>query len=288
MSGPVERVAIIGLGMIGGSLARDLSDRGVRVSGFDLDEPTLVAAREAGVVSDVLDDHDANDPAQIVVLAVPVTAAASVFQRFEKTCRRALLITDVGSTKVAVQGAAERAGLAETFVGTHPLTGDHRSGWQASRSGRFTGARVFLCAASTTRRPAIVLAESFWRTLGATTEFMTPEDHDGLLAWSSHLPQFVSCALATALFEAGVHRSELGPGGRDATRLAGSSPDVWTAIADDNRVRLGSALEAVESSLRAIRAAVQARDLERVRAYLEISQQWFDALPANPHVRTDG
>ncbi len=281
MNVPADRVAIIGLGMIGGSLARDLSERGVQVLGFDQDVETLAAACRAGVVSRVLDEDAANDPPEIVVLAVPVTAAAAVMRRFGWACRQAALVTDVGSTKVAVQVIAEQEGLMRTFVGAHPLAGDHRSGWPASRAGRFAAARVYLCAGEATDRSAIARAASFWSALGAVPEFTSAQVHDNLLAWSSHLPQFVSCALATALCEAGVHRSALGPGGRDATRLAGSSPDVWTAIAEENQVPLTRALEAVEASLRAIRAAVQARDSEGVRAYLEISQQWFEAAPSD-------
>lgn len=274
-----QRVAIVGLGLMGGSIARDLASRGVRVLGYDRDPLVVESALSAGVVHGRIDEDAVSEGVDVVVLAVPVTAAADAMSRFAALCRTARLVTDVGSTKVGVAALAERAGLGSRFVGGHPLAGDHRSGWQASRAGRFAGARVFLCPSREASSAAIELAEGLWQLLGARTERIAATEHDALLAWSSHLPQFVSCALAAALYEAGIARSELGPGGRDATRLAGSSPDVWTAVATENASLLTAALRSLEARVRAIRSAIETSDAESVRSHLEIAHEWFDAAP---------
>ncbi|MFN8582531.1 MAG: prephenate dehydrogenase [Gemmatimonadaceae bacterium] len=278
------RVAIIGLGLIGGSIARDLAARGVSVVGHDRDPGAVHDALMSGVIEASFDESYEGAAPDVVLLAVPVTAASAVLQRYAKACRAARLVTDVGSTKGAILAAAADAGVQAQFVGSHPLTGDHRSGWTASRTGRFVGARVFLCPAEKAEATAIDLASSLWRLVGAAPELIRAEEHDALVAWSSHLPQFVVCALASTLYEAGVARSELGPGGRDTTRLAGSSPDMWTAIADENRDALTHALDGFQARLRAIQTALANHDHESIRSHLEIAREWFDgsSIPKRP------
>lgn len=136
---PFGSVAILGLGLIGGSLARDLAARGVRVLGWDRDEAVVRAAAEQGIVEPLSDDAP-----EIVVFAVPVIAARELLGELRDELHGARLITDVGSTKRSIVKQAEALGLGARFVGSHPLAGDHRAGWNASRTGLFAGARVFL------------------------------------------------------------------------------------------------------------------------------------------------
>src|SRR5258705_13950838 len=126
------------------------------------------------------------------------------------------------------------------------MTGDHRSGWDASRIGLFRSAPVYLCPTRQSTSDAINTATALWRSLGARPERMSAAQHDSRLAWTSHLPHMVSTALALALAGAGVDRTLLGPGGRDTTRLAGSSPEMWTAIALENASAIAGALQHAE------------------------------------------
>jgi prephenate dehydrogenase len=178
----------------------------------------------------------------LIVVAVPVDSATEVLRQIAPHVARAKLITDVGSTKMRIVELAAELGLASRFVGSHPMAGDHRSGWAASRTGLVDGARVYLCPPHDAPRCIIDLAAEWWRWLGARPIVMSAELHDQKLAWTSHLPHIVSTALALALASADVERDELGPGGRDMTRLAGSSADVWTAIARDNAAAIDTAL----------------------------------------------
>src|SRR5690606_35860061 len=143
-------------------------------------------------------------------------------------------ITDVGSTKRAALIAAEKAGLASRFVGAHPLAGDHRSGWNAARANLFRGATVFLCPSATSSPDAVAAVRSFWERLGGTCRIASAAEHDERMAWISHLPQVVASALANTLAAAEHPPADLGPGGRDTTRLAASSPALWGSICTTN------------------------------------------------------
>lgn len=270
-------VAVIGLGLIGGSVARDLSAIGTRVVAFDTDERRLAAAVRTKVVSGPLDASlDGLRDVDVVVIATPVDVAAELLRRVGASATRARLITDVGSTKGSIVEAARTMGLAERFVGSHPLAGDHRSGWEASRTGLFVDAPVYLCANSESSATSVELAETFWRRLGARPERMAADAHDRRLAWTSHLPHMISSALALALARSGIDRADLGPGGRDVTRLAGSSPDLWTAIALDNAAALEEALRRTELEIATLRASIHRADQSDLRARLCVAQAWFD------------
>jgi prephenate dehydrogenase len=276
MEDDFKSAAIVGLGLMGGSLARDLAERGVFVRAYDADPHHLQSALRAGFVTEPLDATLSGVcDADIVIVAVPVDAATDVLRRIAPHAGNAKLITDVGSTKSRIVELAAALGLGARFVGSHPLAGDHRSGWDASRTGLFSDARVYICP--TSGAGAVVeLAANFWRRLGASPTVLSAEDHDRQLAWTSHLPHMVSTALALALARTGVERGDLGPGGRDVTRLAGGSPDVWTAIARDNAAALDAALAATEREIAGVRRALSRADATELRERFATARAWFD------------
>ncbi len=273
---PPQTVAVIGLGLIGGSVARALSARGVRVIGFDRNRASLDAAISEHVIEAGLDEElDGIARADIIVLALPGDAARDIIPRLARLSTDTTLVTDVGSAKQLVVQEAEAAGIGPRFVGSHPLAGDHRSGWHSSRADMFQGERVFLCPASTTRRESIQAAEDFWISLGAVPSTMDALSHDTRMAWLSHLPHVLSTALALTLRDAGVTRSELGPGGRDLTRLAGSSPEMWSAIAQENGPAIARAISSFEAYLEELKATVVAGDAASFRACFAAGREWF-------------
>ncbi|MEO8619763.1 MAG: prephenate dehydrogenase [bacterium] len=277
---PIERVAIVGLGLIGGSLARALAERDVKVLGYDSAPDSLDAAEGEGIVHQRLGAHLAGiEAADVVVFALPVDATIAILPRVAPLLGATRLIMDVGSTKKSIVDAAELAGLGSRYVGAHPLTGSHRSGWRASRATLFDEARVFLCATPTTEADALLLAEGFWRGLRAGVELLDAATHDEQMAWRSHLPHVLSTALALTLRDVGIQRSALGPGGRDMTRLAGGLPSLWMSIVEDNGVALSTALSAMESHLRVFRESLQRHDVETTSAFLSSARDWFDGAP---------
>jgi prephenate dehydrogenase len=269
--------AVVGLGLIGGSVARELAARGLRVLAHDREPRSMEAALREGAVHAALGPGlEGVQEADLLVLAVPVDRASEVLRAALPRLERARLVTDVGSTQRSISAAAEALGVGARFVASHPLAGDHRSGWEASRTGLFREARVFLSPTPSTRGESLRRATELWTELGARPEVVDAAEHDRRLAWTSHLPQCASTALALALEGAGVGRAELGPGGRDATRLAGSSPEMWAAILLDNASEVGAALDALQARLEELREAVEGGDAGRIRALFRAGRGWSD------------
>ena len=274
------RVAVIGLGLMGGSLARALAQRGVHVLGHDRNGVHLDAALRAGAVHEPLDaELGALEGVDVVVLAVPVDVTVALLERHATRFATARLVTDLASTKRSIQDTAERVGLGRCYVGAHPLTGSHRSGWSATRASMYDGARVFLCPGPRASAEAVALSHELWRSLRSGVEVLDAATHDAQMAWRSHLPHVVSTALAVTLGDAGVRRSALGPGGRDVTRLAGGATSMWGAIVQDNAPAIVEALAAYEARVRAFREALQSADAEATRAFLIAGTDWFDGDP---------
>ena len=277
---PIERVAIVGLGLMGGSLARALAERDVRVLGYDSAPDSIDAAEGEGIVHERLGAQlDGIEGADVVIFALPVDATMSLLPRVAPRLGSVRLVMDVASTKRSIVGAASSVGLGERYVGAHPLTGSHRSGWRASRSNLFDDARIFLCPTPETTAESLRLAESFWRALRSGVEVLDAAVHDEQMSWRSHLPQVLSTTLALTLRDAGVQRSALGPGGRDMTRLAGSSPALWMSIVEDNTASLVNSLSAMEQQLRGFRESLEGRDSDATRERLTSARDWFDGAP---------
>lgn len=269
----IHSVGIIGLGLIGGSLARDLTALGVRVRAADTDDDVLRLAMDEGVVDARLDpSRPETFDVDVAVIATPVSEALCVMVKWSELLARARVATDVCSTKRTIEDGAVRAGLAHRFIGSHPLAGDHRSGWSASRQGLFAEHTVYVCPGPDARHELLGLVHDFWSGVGAIAEVIDAYAHDRLLAWTSHLPQAASSALARALAAAGIPRSSLGPGGRDMTRLASSNADMWTAIALDNAESLSAALDSLEGELAVLRRALVRADREAVQQFFRASE----------------
>ena len=277
---PIEHVAIVGLGLMGGSLARALAARDVRILGYDSAPDSLDAAEGEGFVHVRLGAQlDGIEAADVVIFALPVDATIGLLSRIAPRLVTTRLVMDVASTKQSIVRAADSLGVGERYVGAHPLTGSHRSGWRASRANLFDDARVFLCPTPSTTAESMRLAESFWRALRSGVEVLDAAVHDEQMSWRSHLPQVLSTTLALTLRDAGVQRSALGPGGRDMTRLAGSSPSLWMSIVQDNTAALVQSLVKMESQLCLFRQSLERGDSDALRASLTDARDWFDGAP---------
>lgn len=270
----IRSATVIGLGLIGGSLVRDLRSLQVEVRAWDADPRTLEEASRGGDIIRLGSDLDGAGASDLVVLAVPVQSAGDVLRQIAGTLGVHTVITDVGSTKCSIVRTARELEVGARFVGSHPLAGDHRSGWTAGRAGLFEGARVFLTPTDETPGRVLDRITSLWVSLGARPEAIDAQTHDRRMAWISHLPQAVSTALGLALHEAGIAHSQLGPGGRDVTRLAASSAQVWADILCDNAQNVVAALRATTSRLGSLTAAVEQGDHAEITRMLEDSSLW--------------
>lgn len=265
-----QKATIIGLGLIGGSIALGLKKAGLArtVLGVDQDAEQLKVAASRGAVDAYTSDPAGGvEGADLIVLATPVGAFEQVIRQVLPKLPAACLVTDVGSTKAVWVGFMERT-LPETvvFVGGHPIAGKEKSGIQAASETLFKGAKCVLTSTPRTDPRALERIKGLWEALGSEVVLMSPAEHDRIFAAVSHLPHLVAYALISALLELNRPDEDLlfySAGGlRDFTRIAGSSPEMWRDVCLSNRENLLEAVEACLTALRRIKDYIQAQDGE--------------------------
>ncbi len=268
----IERLAIIGVGLIGGSLARALRRAGAcrAIVGCGRDAAQLEKALALGVI-----DSYERDPAQavagadVVVLAVPVGATEAVYRRLAAGLDAQAVVTDVGSTKGSVVEAVRAATgtLPPNFVPGHPIAGTEKSGVEASLADLFQGRRVILTPHEDTAAEAVARVRRMWEACGAAVSLMGVAHHDQVLAATSHLPHVLAYALVDSLarMEDSTEVFAYAAGGfRDFTRIASSDPQMWHDICLANREALVPVLERFGADLGRLCAAIRNGDSDAV------------------------
>jgi prephenate dehydrogenase len=275
-------LSVIGLGAIGGSLAWQARLAGVpRVVGFSPSRPDAVQALRSSAVTELADSAvKALRGADLVVLAVPARVTLDLIGRLRPYLEPEAVLTDVCSIKVPVLARASAEGLGDRFAGGHPLAGTHASGFGAARPDRLRGCVVYVCETGAPGGDqAARRVMHFWeQVLEAQPVLIDPASHDRQLAWTSHLPQAVASTLAKTLADRGLAGVSFGPGARDTTRLAASSPDMWLDILLYNRAEVAEALRATETGLAELRRLLDAGDADGLRAYLAAAQRFREGL----------
>jgi prephenate dehydrogenase len=269
-------LGLIGLGAIGGSLARQAKLAGVTaVIGWSPEPAERVAAVQQGALDDAPPRAaDVALRADLLVLAAPPAANLAQFEALGPHLRAGALVTDVGSVKRAIVALAERLGLAARFAGSHPLAGTHRRGFEASRADLFRGAVVYVTPCAGGDSAAREIAH-FWETvLDAHPVTVDAARHDTQLAATSHVPQVVASLLATFLSRHAPPGAPLGPGALDTTRVAASDATLWTEILLMNRDEVLPALRALEEPLGAVERALEAGDGPALTAWLTRAADW--------------
>lgn len=242
-------VGVVGLGLIGGSLARALSRRGHVVIGVDSAARAARAAKRAKAVASVADLGAACARADVLFLAAPPLANIELVRRISRIAPPSLIVSDVSSVKQPIVSAAGRAGL-EHFVGGHPMAGRERGGFASSHAELFSG-RPWLLTASSDRRSVEKVA-ALVRSIGARPVVIPAAEHDRAVAFLSHLPQIVAWGLARCAARDPVTRRRLalaGPAFAEMTRLARSPRALWAEILDLNRAEVKAALRTFRAFL---------------------------------------
>ena len=264
----IERLVIIGVGLIGGSLARALREAGAvgEVVGCGRDRDHLEEAVRLGVIDRYeLDADDAVEGADVVVLAVPVGSTIDVLEIIGPSLGPETVLTDVGSVKGSVVTDAHMVfgQMPPSFIPGHPIAGTERSGVAASSADLFRGRRVILTPETTSDPRALATVRAMWEQCGAEVVEMEVAHHDQVLAATSHLPHMLAFGLVDALARGddpdAVFRYAAG-GFRDFTRIASSDPLMWRDICLANRDALLAALEAYRDDLEDLTAEVRAGD----------------------------
>lgn len=273
---PVRRVAVLGLGLIGGSLARALAERArdLTVIGWSPSLGERGQALEEGVVQAAPTAwEEAVEEADVVVLAMPLEACLRVLPELAGLTGPDTTLTDVASLKAPLMHAARTAGLTDRWVGGHPMAGSEGSGFRHARATLFDGARVWLTMDGAGDRH-VERVRALWRAAGADPRDIDADEHDRSMALVSQLPQLVANALAAELAARGVATETLGPGGRDMTRLASSPSGMWLDLFRYAPDGLPAALRGVAGTLETAAAALEARDLDRLEALMRETRAW--------------
>jgi prephenate dehydrogenase len=264
----IDRLSIIGVGLIGGSLARALrnADAVGEVVGYGRSVANLDEAVQLGVIDEAAANiSTAVRDADMVVVAVPIGSMSAVFDEMRDVLAPEAIVTDVGSVKTTVIHDA-RATLGDRFsdfVAGHPIAGTERSGVAASFAELFEGRRVVLTPEPETNLPAIERVRAMWQIAGAEVINMSAEAHDRILAASSHLPHALSYALVDMIVRMDEHRDIFdcsGGGFRDFTRIAASDPTMWRDICLANRDALLSLLRQYQDDLAVLADAIEKGD----------------------------
>lgn len=275
-----DTVAIVGVGMIGGSLGLALrhSKLARKIVGIGRRRSSLQQALRCGAITEsTLDLARGVAGAQVVVVCTPVGRIAADVLAAAEHCRPGTLILDAGSTKAEILAAvAGRLPRGVDFVGCHPLAGSEKRGAGAATADLFAQRVVVVTPTDESSAAALRAARSFWRSLGARVVDLSPGEHDELLAATSHVPHVVASLLA-----AGTPRAALrfvAGGWKDGTRVAAGDAELWRQILAANRGAVLSRLEKFAANLQDFQAALAAEDWPRVVHWLQQGKQIRDAV----------
>jgi prephenate dehydrogenase len=272
------RALVVGTGLIGGSIALSLRQRGWHVAGLDTDTDALREALETGVIDQAGDDLEA----QIVFIATPATAVAGEVGRILATPgrRHDAVVTDVSGVKTAIVQAADHP----RFIGGHPMAGSEQIGLRGAAPDLFEGAVWVLTPTSATDLDAFDRLQGVVTELGADVLVLTPDDHDRLVAVVSHVPHLVAATLmnaATVGAEQNGALLRLAAGGfRDMTRVAAGHPGIWPDICSENAGPIVEALEALVGELTVMRDRVAGNDRAAIFGVLQRASHARRNLPA--------
>jgi prephenate dehydrogenase len=275
-----QTVAIVGVGLIGGSIGLALRQRGMaeQVIGIGRRQATLRAARRVGAVSHTtIDVAKGVADAELVIVCTPVGRIVEHAREAAKHCREGALITDAGSTKEAIVAALDNSlPRGCRFLGSHPLAGSEKNGPSHANAELFDGRVAILTPTKNTRAEDFDALEEFWSSLGSVVIQMSAADHDRALALTSHLPHAAAVALAATLPE--TYFRLTGSGFLDTTRLAGGEPELWKQIFAANRANVLAALEKYSEKLNALAVAIRQGDDQALEDLLTAAKRNRDAL----------
>ena len=270
----LDQLTILAPGLLGASVARAARERGVA-------KRIVIWARRAEVRLQLVSQPWCDDApatleaavkdAKFVVIAAPVTRITSLVQAIVSHLPAGAIVTDVGSVKGEVSRLGHAAMIPQGhFIGSHPMAGSEKTGWENGRADLFEQRTCFVTPMPESNSAAIDAVVRFWHDLGSEVVTLTPDQHDEIVAHISHLPQVLASALCAYLNRKDhAWRNYAGGGLRDTTRIAGSDPQLWKTILEQNRDEVLRALSEFQDELQAFHAALSNRDFLEVTARLE-------------------
>ena len=269
---------IIGLGLIGGSIAKSLSANKFEVFAEDLNQSYFDAAIKDSVIVGSLDEINTSKDL-ILIICVPVSAHESVFLKHLNLLNEAKLVTDCSSVKNSVLNDLNKNGLKrDNYVFSHPMAGSEKSGYLNSNEKLFEDKTCILMTGEETQESSLRLCESLWQILGSKISLLDLKDHDSLLALTSHLPHLISFSLISTLAELKLDSNKIFSGGglKDFTRIASSDVKMWKDIFSNNSGNISDAIDKFIEKITLFKNYIVEKDSESIENFIENAKNFRD------------
>lgn len=279
------KIGIIGLGLIGGSLAKAIkrSNPSMDIIAFDQNEKSLSLAKEQGIINSyTLTIDSAFSTRDIIFLCLPVERNKIVIGQLANWVDSQCILTDVGSTKNSIQEAFNKDNLPCAFIGGHPMTGSEKSGYKASKAYLFENAYYILCPGEDVKIQQVSLLKELIESFGALAIIMDAKEHDYVTSAISHVPHVVASSLVAFVETLDDHKvllKQLAAGGfKDITRIASSSPEMWQSICLANAEQIVEQLDVFMDIIRTIKNFIQLKDEEGLSHFFKSSKIYRDSF----------
>ena len=266
------KLFLIGTGLIGGSMSKDLRNLlgNIQIHGIDKNELSVRRAKNIGLI-DIIDSFENLNIADRVILSVPVSESLKILPFILDNLNKDALVWDVGSTKFSLCKSVEKHSKRDQFLATHPIAGNELSGPEASIENLFNGKIQILCQTNKTRPDLLQWAESIFNLMGMKIRYMKPEEHDKKMAIVSHLSHISSFMLGKTVMESEKNNQNIldfaGSGFESTVRLAKSSPEMWSSIFKDNRENIVEILNTYIDNLKQFQLKIENED------YIDLKNQ---------------
>ena len=259
----INKITIIGVGLIGGSLAKAIKENNLAkvVFGYGRDLNRLEKAQKANVIDQFSTNlKDAINDSDIVIIATPVGSFKEILIEIKPFLTSKIVISDVGSTKTNIASIVSQTlgDYSNYFIPAHPIAGKEKSGFEASEANLFNNRKVIITPLETSSPDSINLIQKMWEGTGADVDFMSPESHDELLGMTSHLPHMLAFSLVNYLISKNPSASIYAAGGfKDFSRIASGDAVMWRDICIQNKDQIISHIKGYQKTLNSLVDAIE-------------------------------
>jgi len=275
-------VSIIGVGLVGGSLALALKEKGLakKITGYGRNHQRLKEALKLGIIDDYTTSLEESAKADLIVLATPVGVFEELITRLVRYLKKGTVVIDVGSVKEPVVNTLEKIfpdGIH--FVGTHPIAGSDKTGFEYARADLFKEAKVIITPTDHTDIKTVERIVRLWQSTGAVVEFMDAAEHDKIYALMSHLPHLISFCLVNTVAEIDTDFIKYaGSGFKSSTRIAKSSPELWKDIFMMNRENILHCLDVFIRKLDEVKTLMSSEPTEELKKFMEKAKKLRESI----------
>ena len=279
----INKITIVGVGLIGGSLAKALKEKNLAktVFGYGRDRSRLEEAKKLNIIDDYSTQIEkAVNHADIIVIATPVGTFRNIFSEVKPLIVDDVIISDVGSTKTNIVDIAKEilGDKSQCFVPAHPIAGKEKSGFEASDGNLYNGKKVIITPIEDNSSESIQVIESMWKNVGAEVDFMSPQSHDDLLGMTSHLPHMLAFSLVNYLVDQNSSASIYAGGGfKDFSRIASGDAVMWRDICLQNKDKIITHLRGYQSTVEELIDAIDQEERDKLELLFATAKKTRDS-----------